>query len=344
VRRAADRRACFALTNRRLLIHPGVGAQMNFGGSGGTQARVVVRRGPAEVIAYTGFELTRMQRVEEKRFPGCGSLVFNRNVLDEPAGGHLWALADLHKVERMVREKLVHPIMDKLLRGERLSAEDKTKQQEAAGGQEEAEVLAPDENIKDFLGGKSAGEDANVKDVRAGAGLDQLDDESREKVEAELTEGERVLWAGVPEGKTQGRGLLGNMVGSEERREPDYSLYALTNRRVLLWFSRGTHVGKGTPIRFGKGPNRAPVSYYPPHLLQAGLEQDKRIHRGGSIVFRRVRVVITTTTEFKNRRGPNTTRTSTRKELHHFGLLRIRDYLAVARMLYDTLIGPCRGL
>jgi hypothetical protein len=343
-KRNGPRRACYAITNRRLLVHLGMGSQSI--GSGNT---VVVGAHKLGVLSYSGLELSRLWRVESRRFPGCGKLVFNRDVVDEPAGAHLWALKDVAGVEKIIREKLLHPIIDKLLRGEALGKEEKgeKKDEEKEKGEE---VIAPDENIKDFVrGGKApAGADANVKDARGSAAgqLEKLDAELRAKAQEELTEGERLLWAAEPEGKTKGRGLMGSLVGSgEDRREPEYELYAITNRRVLLWAEKGTRVGQSKSIKFTKGDIRGPISYYPPHLRDCGLEEDKRFPNGGGIIFKKVKVVITTVTHLKDSKGRSAgTRTKTRTEWHYFGLLRIRNYLSVARLLYDTLIAPVRGL
>jgi hypothetical protein len=166
----------------------------------------------------------------------------------------------------------------------------------------------------------------------------------RHAVEDELAADEQIVWIGEPEGSTQGRGLIGALTGAAERREPDYYLYAITNRRVMLFCEKGTRVGKGHGISFLKGEKRGPMSYYPPHLSGVGLEEDKRIPQGGGIILKKVKVVITTTTSNKNARFGPSTKTKTRTEWHYFGLLRIRNCRAVAQMLYDTLIAPCRGL
>jgi hypothetical protein len=341
VRRGAGTRPCYAITNRRLLIHPGKGKQTNFSRSGSSSASV--NASSLSISSYSGLALTRINRMELRRFPGCGELVFNRTLLDEPAGGALWAIEEVREVEQLIRKQLIHPIIDKLLRGESL-----TSQEKASAAKEEAEqgegLEAPDENIKDFVrGGKSAGDDANVKEAGKRR-PDKVDPDLREQVEEELAEDEQVVWIAEPEGRTKGRGMLGALSGAAERREPDYYLYAITNRRVLLFYEKGTRVGSGHAIRFTKGEKRGPMSYYPPHLLNAGLEEDKRIPQGGGIIFKKVKVVITTTTKTKDRRGLQSTRTSTRTEWHYFGLLRLRNYQSVAQLLYDTLIGPCRGL
>jgi predicted Zn finger-like uncharacterized protein len=341
VRRGAGTRPCYAITNRRLLIHPGKGKQINFSRDGSSSSSV--NAGSLSISSYSGLGLTRINRMELRRFPGCGELVFNRTLLDEPAGGAMWAVEGVREVEKLIRKQLVHPIIDKLLRGESL-----TSQEKGSAAKEEAEqgerLEAPDENIKDFVrGGGAAAADANVKDAGGKLRQDKVDPELRQQVEEELAEDEQVVWVGEPEGRTKGRGMLGGLTGAAERREPDYYLYAITNRRVLLFCEKGTRVGKGRGISFTKGEKRGPMSYYPPHLLNAGLEEDRRFPRGGGIILKKVKVVITTTTTTKGGRGMQSTRTSTRTEWHYFGLLRIRNYLSVAQLLYDTLIGPCRG-
>jgi hypothetical protein len=148
----------------------------------------------------------------------------------------------------------------------------------------------------------------------------------RQSVEDELTAGEKILWLGRPEAGVKGRGLIGAVVGSAKRYEPDYTHYAITNRRVLLFIRK-----------------QAPLSYYTPALVEAGVEDDGRIPNGGGIIFKKVKV--TTTRREKNTAnwGPSV-KTKTFVTLHYFGLLRIRNYKAVAALLYDTLIGPAKGL
>jgi len=308
---------------------------------GGSQVNVVVGTEKYGIISYAGLELTRMVRLEHARFPGCGDLVFGRSVLEEPAGAWIWALEGVRDVEKLIREKLLHPVIDKLLRGERLSTEEKGKAEKAEGGEE----IALDSNIKDYAKGgrKPAGgaDGGNIKSASVGIEreLDKVDPELREQVEQELTEGERILWIGEPEGSTKGRGLLGAVIGSAKFKEPPYTLYAVTNRRVLTWAGKGTKVGDF--VTFGKD-GRGPMTYYSPALLKSGLEEDKRFPNGGSIIFRQVKVTITKTTTYKSKMGPDRTTTSTKVEMHRFGVLRVQNYLAVARLIYETLIAPCR--
>jgi hypothetical protein len=336
-RKKGPTRACFALTNRRLLIHRGLGSQSRYSGG---ESVTVVNTGALGISSYSGLDLTRMQRLELKRFPGAGNLVFGRNLYDEPAGGDIWAISDVHKVEKLIREQLVHRIIDKLLRGELLSKVDKGSQADSKA-ESDAEVVVSDSNIKDYVsGGSKDQEDPNVKAVAGGlAGAPGYDPnkhtaEVREMLDYELTDGEEVLWAGEPDGRTQGRGMIGSLTGSAERKEPDYDLYALTNRRVLLWQTRSSLEAKSL---FGSNEVRGPLSYYTPHLLSASLEEDKRIKEGGgSIIFKQVKRVI----ETQDKKG----KFSRRVEMHYFGLLRIRRHRAVARLLYEKLIAPCRAL
>jgi hypothetical protein len=343
------RRGCFVLTNRRLLIHPGKGTQMFSGRGGGTA--VVVGTGRLGVISYTGLELTRLSRSEIKRFEGAGDLNFGRTWFDEPSGGGLWALGDVREAERLIRERLVHPVIDKLLRGETLTRDDKKspdKPQQGPGEKEEADVIPHDNNIKDYVGGSRApAVDPNIKDApgrtrptRYATGYDpkKLPAEQRELVEAELTAGEHILWVGAPEGSVQGRGVLGKIFGSAIRVEPDYTLFALTNRRALLWAKPGWRSAKRVSRRFGGG-KMGPHSYYPTDLRGVGLEDDNRIPIGGDLVFRRVKLTIISQQVDKGR-----TKTTRTVQMYHFGFLRVRHYKAVAQLLYDTLIGPCRGL
>jgi hypothetical protein len=338
-------RACYAMTNRRLLIHVGTGSQTF---SKGGQSTTIVNTGSLGLLTYTGLELTRMKRVMMKKFLGAGDLVFGRTLLDEPSGSRLWAVNDVAAVERLIREKLLHPVIDKVLRGEKLSKEEKGKEDKddkAAGEGASGDTVAPDDNIKSLAaGGELVPDDPNIKaapgtrsrggddaNVR-GAGLgieydpDSVEFEVREEVEAELTEGEKILWVGKPEGSTQGRGILGAVTGGDKRKEPDYYLYAITNRRAILW-------AKPEGIRSFQTEEPGPTTYYPPHIVGAGLEEDKRIPQGGSIVFKQVKVTIT-------RQNKQTRRVTKEVTLHYFGLMRIRRYRAVAYLLYENLIKP----
>jgi hypothetical protein len=345
-RRNAPRRACFVVTSRRLLIHPGKGTQM-FSGRGGSTA-VVLGSGNLGIIPYAGLELTRLSRIESKRFPGCGELAFGRDLLDRPAGGGLWALRDVRAVEKLLREKLVHPVIDKLLRGESLTREDRGEpKKRPPTSQEEGEAVAPDNNLKEHVtrGGPAGAGGPNFKDAlrEIEFELHKVPAELREAAMEELTAGEKLLWVGWPQGsmkgKAKGGGLLGVLAKSEDRREPEYTHYALTNRRVILWAEKSTNLASRTTVRlrFGSDLN-GPVTYYPPHLVGAGVEEDQA--DGGSILFKLVKVVIRS--QIRDQRGE--VRNVTKTQMHYFGLLHVRKYLVLARLLYESLIAPCRGL
>ena len=185
-----------SLTNRRLLIHPGTGTQ-TFMNEAGNQAAVVSNTEQFGVVSYAGLDLIRMNRVEDKNFPGSGELIFGLNILDNPGGGRLTALARVAEVEKMIRAKLLHPIVDKLLRGEVLlrDAFGKPKPKEKA---EEGEILPTEGNIKTFMTetGDGGAKAALQKDWPAAGRTPRA-------VKAELTEGENVLWIGPPEGSTR---------------------------------------------------------------------------------------------------------------------------------------------
>jgi hypothetical protein len=354
-RRNAPKRGCYVLTNRRVLLHPGLAARALMGRTAFAEASLGAGAN-ARVMSYSGLELGRMSRSEMKKFENCGSLCFSRDLLDRPLGVGLSALKDVREVERKIRQQLLDPIIDKILRGEKLDKDDKGDEKGKDGG-EETELLPPDENIKDFVSSKSgaAGKgDANIKEAKSSiaGSVEQAPPELRHEVEAELTAGERVLWIGVPEGKTKGRGFIGALTGAEHRYEPDYYLYAITNRRVMLFAEKGSKDSQAA--MFGGGSDtQGPTTYYPPHLLRSGLEQDNRIPGGGGIVFKKVkRVIVTESTSSGYRRGAGghrgrmiktrTTKSSTRIEMHHFGILRIRNHLPVALLMYETLIAPLR--
>jgi hypothetical protein len=304
VTRNAPTRACFVLTNRRLLVHQGTGSQMAF--SGGSAAVTSDMSRLQHIISWTGLELTGLTRGQPYRFEGAGDLSFGRTVMEDVGTWHLWALDRVCDVEKMLREKLIHPLIDKLLRGELLAQEEKKQAQQQKGDDE----VVHDGNIKDYAR-KGGVLDFDIKTVPA---------EDREPVEKELTAGEKILWIGEPEGSARGRGLVGALTGAARPIEPDYELYALTNRRVILWVKK-----------------EAPRSYYSPAVAESGVEEDSRIEKGGSIIFKKVKRTIITEDKQGNVK-------SKRVEIHAFGLLRIRNYKAVAQLLYDTLIAPCRGL
>jgi hypothetical protein len=253
LRKNADRRACFALTNRRLLIHPGKGTQLRFGRQGGAGA--FFDGGGRGIIPYVGLELTKLSRVEMRGFPGDGELLFCRSLFELPWGAGLFAVGNVRAVEKTIRERLLNPVMDRLLRGETLQLADKGQGNKPSGdGEEKGEVVPADANIKDYVTGRSPAVDpedpnakgargpaddaGNVKGVKLGVEYDpkKVPAELRKQVEAELTEGEKVLWVGEPEGSVEGRGLFGKPIGGAHRVEPRYTAYALTNRRVLIWY------------------------------------------------------------------------------------------------------------
>ncbi len=337
VQRNAPTRACYVITNRRFLRHPGTGTQMFFSSSGQGAAAVHNAGEQLSVTSWTGFELTRLVRTmhKKKQFEGAGELAFSRTLMEEPSGATMWAVEDVRAVEKMLREKLLHPLIDKLLRGEAMSKEEKAQAKKLGVGEGEGNVVAADSNIKEYGSSKRTPEfdedDPNIKDAKDYRGdaakkvkayfereLKKVPAELRKEAEEELTEGEKILWIGKPEGSTKGRGFFGAIMGAAKRYEPDYYLYILTNRRIIL-FAR----------------KKGPLSYYSPNILEAGVEEDDRFPNGGGIIFRKVKRIITTT----DKQG----KTSTRVEMHYFGLLRIRDYKAVAALVYDTLIAPCRN-
>ena len=185
-----------------------------------------------------------------------------------------------------------------------------------------------DDNIKDAPGhGKNKGAaigDDNLKDAPGTAfeaELSKVPADQKDQVDAELTAGEKVLWIGEPEASVKGRSFLGAMTGGARRKEPPYTLYAITNRRVLVW----------------DGDDDGPTNYYSPHLYQLGLEEDKRVKSGGNILFKVVKYTVTTTSRDK-RTGRTSSSTST--EYHYFGMLHIRNYRRVARLLFETLLKP----
>jgi hypothetical protein len=330
-RRNAANRPCYALTNRRLLIHRGIGSQASMS-RGGTQVSVDATVGEGRVDPFTGFQLMGLRRDEDRAFPGTGELIFFSNLLDEPIGERLFAVEDVAGLEKRIREQLIHPVIDKLLRGEASVKEEFGRKKSKTAARDGGEVLPVDENLRD-LGSETLPEEGNVKSFKAALdqSLKSAGKDLRQKAEKELAEGEKLLWVGKAEGSTQGRGLLGALAGSAKRKEPEYTFYAITNRRVLLWDKKGS--AEGNRFSFAN-QQLGPITYYSPEILDAAVEEDKRFPDGGSIVFRRVKVVITR----QDKRGKRSTETL----IHHFGILRVRNCTAVSRVLFDTLIRPCR--
>jgi ribosomal protein S27E len=333
----ASRRGCYLLTNRRLLVHHGKGARV-FAGRGGAAAVSDVSA-LAGVVPYTGLELAGLTRTEAgKRFEGAGDLSTGRDLLDEPGLGVIQAVDKVRDFEKLIRAKLIHPVIDKLLRGELLLKDElarskgKKPEKKKAAGADGDGAIPTDSNIKDYGGGRHAAEedDPNIKaapttrgggrDLRAffAAELKKVPADVQQTVADELTEGEKALWISRPEAPPKGRGFFGAVMGSDKLVEPAYWLYAITNRRVILFVQKA-----------------GPISYYSPDMLEAGVEDDKRIVNGGSILFKKVRRIVTTT----DKQGKSTTT----RYMHSFGLLRIRHYKAVASLLYDALIAPIRG-
>ncbi|MGE3804730.1 MAG: hypothetical protein AB7K24_08675, partial [Gemmataceae bacterium] len=336
VARNAAHRACYVLSNRRFLRHPGSGLQISFSRSGGS-AIVNPNAGCDGITSFTGMELLKLQRLEERKFPGSGDLTLNRDLLERPAGGMIEAVGDVDRVEKLLRGTLIHPLVDKLLRGE-ISLKDHLGSKKEASDEEETETLPAEENnLKSYVG-QLPTDAANVKQFKNAVAqdLNQVDADERARAEAELADGEKLLWVGVPEGKTKGRGLLGTLMGAAKRKEPQYLLYAITNRRALLWSERDTAVGGNLLF---KDKTRGPFCYYPPQLLDVGMEEDARFPEGGNLLFKRVRVTIRTRTRDKRSGAVSV---SVENELHCFGILRIRNMKAVARLLFDTLIRPCK--
>jgi hypothetical protein len=323
-RKNAPYRPCYALTNRRLLIHPGKGTQTYLSEDGSQSSTVINADKVLGIIDYSAGELMGLQRIENKRIAGAGELVLWRTLFDKPAA-RLTALDDIATVEKRVREQLLHPIVDKLLRGE-LELKDTIgiKKKSDVGG----EVLRAEYDLAD-IADEDRDDDNNPRRTLRKA-MREVPEELRQQAERELTEGEELLWVGLPQGKTQKRGLLDVMLGRAPRKEPNYVLYALTNRRALLWVQTGLPLGKGRVLG---GQRRGPVSYYPMALTEAEFEEDVRIAPGGSIVFKKVRLTIVS-----HDKG----RTSRKQEIHHFGILRVHQGRTLARVLFDTLLRPVR--
>jgi hypothetical protein len=329
--RAMPRRACFLITNRRLIVSHGVGSQPQLGNYGQGYRST-------NTESYSGQDLMRVMRQEFKKGDGSGEIHVGRDILDDPGGSNLWALKDAVDLERKIRELLIDPFIDRVLRGE-IAMKSGYGRKRNDGNQE----LPVEGNLKDAFGKPgSLATDDNVKKAKAAVqqDLSKIDPELRKRVETELTRGERVVWIGEPEGKTKGRGMLGAMLGSAKRVEPDYELYAITNRRVLLFDVKGTKVGTGVhEIKVGGRSKRGPVCYYAPDVMDVGMESDDRFEGGGAILFRIVKVTI----KARNAGGSNTLSLARNKvETHCFGILRISNFKNVARILFETLGRPIK--
>jgi hypothetical protein len=322
-RRNANNRPCFILTNRRAMTHNGTGLRMNFGMAGST----IDASGKSTVTTWSALQMFRMARSESKKFEGAGDLTFNRSVKDETSGGGFINLGNVRAVEKMVREKMLHPVVDKLLRGERLSkAEEAELARSKADDADNATLKDP--NIKDAPGAKAVADDpSNIKNLGPSGAKERLarvlakaPKSLRKKIDEELTVGEEVLWIDEPDAGPQGRGFFGAMSNAAKRIEPKYDFYALTNRRVLLFVV----------------DNTAPNCFYSPDLLPMWSEPDKRIKDGGDLIFRLVHIKITTT--YRNKSGPDTTKVT--YEDHYFGALHIRNLRDVEALVRETLLRP----
>jgi hypothetical protein len=301
------------LTNRRLLVHSGSGLQFDLAKSGGH-----VEQAQAGLKPFTGPEILGLRREELKKYPGAGHL--HLGAADKEgtgAGVSLDYLNNVRAVEKMLREKLIHPFIDKLLTPR------------APGEEKEAAFESDDPNVKAAPGSRRRSEpppfDPNVRDFHSEDEEDEaLPDPSsaspaaQEEAEAELTTGERILWIGRPDNAVRGRGVEGLDIEADtaHREEPRYRMYALTNRRALL---------------FAEG---APISYYPPRLQKIQTEDDARVPDGGSVIFG-IHIMTVTTQEKQSGKV-----LSTRATVTFTGYLRVRRYRAVLGLLRRTLLDP----
>ena len=182
------------------------------------------------------------------------------------------------------------------------------------GKSEEGELLPVDGNLKEFLAKNEnlPVDPANVKNLKAPAAptSENVSAEQRQRAEAELTTGEKLLWVwACPRRPPRDAACV--IIGLRERKEPEYTLYALTNRRVLMWVRQLTKIGDDGNL-YRPVLRMGPLTYYPPAVLEAGIEKDDRIPKGGSIHFRQVKVTYRT----KDNKGRITKHT----ENHYFGL------------------------
>jgi hypothetical protein len=340
----------------RLLVHPGIGMDIPMPAFVRKLFKSLAKsmrktsKAAIDVTPYTFFDLTKMHRFEEKHFPGAGDIVLGLDQFERSALYRLSGIDDVKKVERLIREKVLHPTVDALLSG--ASADDLMKGSKNKGPKDDqgmkVEDLPPDQNVKSLMADDKM--TRNLKKFRTAIAdkLDEMSGKPKKKVESELTDGEELLWVDKPQAKVKGRGFIGALMNKAVRKEPTYELYAITNRRVLLWSTKDTSVdagsGNGHLAGTGDMSRRGPLSYYSPDLKNIGLEEDERIEDGGSIIFKSIKVVITTTTTSGGGRrgGPVRTKSSKREEIHNFGILRIRNVQAVMRLLYDRLIAPCK--
>ncbi len=143
--RESPNRATYLLTNRRAIIHSGSATQIYMGrGSGAAVA------GQNSITPFTGPELLKIRRIENTKYEGAGAVAFAHSALEEASGGGFRNINDIAKVEKLIRVHLINPLIDKLLRGEKLGGEEeaKLKKEEKESGK--------DDNIKDAPGVTSA--------------------------------------------------------------------------------------------------------------------------------------------------------------------------------------------
>ncbi len=327
--RNAPRRACYVITNRRLIIHPGKGFRLSVARSDRNAIETMeIEEG---IHVYSGLQLISLGRLEDPDFANAGEICLNRNIFQQPINCVMQAVDDVQGAEKRIREELLHPLIEKVLRGKKLSREEMQTFKEGAAPSkdgQDAKALPLPGNLKGLVGAAGKGEQDpsafNLCQAFAKE-LKKVHVRDRARVEEELTAGETILWMDSPILEPRETVEADKVLGVDEPidflAEPDYYLYALTDRRVIV-FAR----------------DRDPVSYYTPYLRQAVLEPDSRLPGSGNIILKRV---LLTVIDYSKENGVEK-RTVTRT-LHSFGLLRINNYKKVAQVLVAALIAPWPG-
>ena len=340
VKSGEQKRGVYLLTDRRLIVLKGKTGGITFqnGNQNATNfdpdTRKQIEKARKSLFEFEAVDLLGMHRRLNPKFPGCGELLFERNVFDASAGLGLSAIDDVETVERLIREELIHPAIDRLLRGE-ISAYDFRPKSTGNESLPNAHVEDQRSNL-----GQTTAETETLADLKMelrkdlnAASVDEI-----ECAERELTDGEELMWIGRPEVKMMRKGILGMLKRKPDNREPHYLMYAITNRRVLLWADKSS---QGKNLRNGKNPV-GPASYYSTMLQNIRSEPDDRLEDGGNLFFRVVNLTIVSKTTTRDTRGNMQTTSSTRIQFHRFGILRIHNFHEVGEAIFQFLVRPLR--
>ena len=118
VAKNVTRRPCYVLTNRRLLVHRGLGFHMFVGRGAIKEEEGSSVSQENDLAFYQPEELLYLASIPDKKHPGVGELCLSRSYQGDPIGSAMQALADVRGVEKRLREQQLHPYIDKVISGE----------------------------------------------------------------------------------------------------------------------------------------------------------------------------------------------------------------------------------